>query len=79
VDVTEIKHQPLGLVLNNFYVCQNCHIVGKSRGSGNRNKGLILSPFLSRASVLRRGSEKLSMTQNNFIFLIQQKERFLKN
>ena len=48
-------------------------------GSGNRNKGLILSPFLSRASVLRRGSEKLSMTQNNFLFLIQQKERFLKN
>jgi hypothetical protein len=27
VDVTDIKNQQLGLVLDNFYVCQNCHIV----------------------------------------------------
>jgi hypothetical protein len=31
-----------------------------------------------KGRTLHQGSQKLSMTENNFIFLIQQKKRFLK-
>ena len=27
MDVTEIKNQQLGLILDSFYICQNCHLV----------------------------------------------------
>jgi len=33
---------------------------------------------IMKIRTLHQGSEKLLMTENNFLFLIQQKKRFLK-
>ena len=66
-DVTDIKHQSLGLVLADFHICQHCHIIDR-----DNNRMMVGHPCSNCGTPSPAGRSYFNLSVHSLINLMQE-------